>query len=88
MQRLISTRPLLGFLVSASLAWASPAAASAGQASEHIRVDAFGYEAFESKVAVLRQAVVGFDAPDSFAPGPSIQLVRDADGLVVFERRS
>lgn len=60
------------------------AAAPARQASDHIRVDAFGYESFETKVAVLRQAVVGFDAPDSFTPGATVELVRDGDGVAVF----
>jgi hypothetical protein len=86
MQRPRLATSFVRFLLPAFSALGLQSSAGAWQASDHIRVDAFGYEAFEAKVAVLRQAVVGFDAPDSFTPGASIQLVRDSDGAVLFAR--
>lgn len=86
MQRSSSTAQVQRLLVTTAVFVGFQASAAAWQTSDHIRVDAFGYEAFESKVAVLRQAVVGFDAPDSFTPGALVQLVRDSDGAVLLER--
>ncbi|MDP9065678.1 MAG: glycoside hydrolase family 9 protein [Pseudomonadota bacterium] len=42
----------------------------------HILVDQFGYLPDESKVAVIRDPIVGFDAKDRFTPGPRYQLRR------------
>jgi hypothetical protein len=48
-----------------------------GQASDsHVRIDQFGYRGGAEKTVVLRQAVVGWDAPDSFSPGGSVEIRR------------
>ncbi|MEM8713211.1 MAG: cellulase N-terminal Ig-like domain-containing protein, partial [Planctomycetota bacterium] len=83
--RRLATVVRLLFLGLPLLALAFASAANATQASSpHIRIDAFGYEAFESKAAVLRTPVVGFDAPDAFAPGATVLLVDDASNSTVY----
>ena len=67
-----------------SFACSTLGAAPPGPGDPQICVDHFGYEPFAPKIAVLRGAVSGFDAPDSYAPGPVIQLRRCADDAVVF----
>ncbi|MFT7463540.1 MAG: hypothetical protein ACI9EF_001885 [Pseudohongiellaceae bacterium] len=53
------------------------AAELCGQAnSPNVRIDQFGYGPDSQKTVILRQAVVGWDAPDSFAPGASLELRR------------
>lgn len=47
-------------------------------------VDQFGYLPTAQKVAVLRDAVTGYDAADSYTPGASLQVVDVATGSVVF----
>lgn len=61
----------------------SLSASVAAAQSPFVRVDAFGYEPFARKVAVLRDPVVGFDAAASFTPGATIEVVRESDGAVV-----
>jgi endoglucanase len=60
------------------------AAALAQAVDPHLRVDQFGYRPNARKVAVLRAAVTGFDAPAAWVPGPVIEVRRAADGVVVF----
>jgi hypothetical protein len=55
-----------------------PAAAAAVPVNLHILVDQFGYLPDETKVAVIRDPKVGFDAADHFAPGQRYE-VRRAD---------
>jgi endoglucanase len=52
--------------------------------SPHIVVDQFGYRPADRKVAVIRSAIRGYDAPDAFAPGPVYEVRRAGDGQVVF----
>jgi endoglucanase len=48
----------------------------------HILVDQFGYLPDESKIAVIRDPQVGYDASDRFSPGDTYQVRRD-DGQIV-----
>ena len=51
--------------------------------AQHIAVDVFGYPPAGEKIAFLREAVTGFDAPDPYTPGPTIELRRTSDNVVV-----
>jgi endoglucanase len=51
----------------------------------HILVDQFGYRPHDPKVAVIRDPQQGFDKAQTFAPGPSLQVRRASDGVVVME---
>jgi endoglucanase len=72
-------RPLLAVPFAALLA---PAIAQA--VDPHLRVDQFGYRPNATKVAVLRSAVTGFDAPAPYTPGPTIEVRRVGDNVVVW----
>ena len=50
----------------------------------HIRVDPFGYRPDARKVAILREPVAGYDAPDPFTPGAVIELRRTGDDSLAF----
>ncbi|MCR9244210.1 MAG: glycoside hydrolase family 9 protein [bacterium] len=50
----------------------------------HLRVDQFGYRPNARKVAVLRSAVQGFDAPAPYTPGATIEVRRLADQAIVW----
>lgn len=50
----------------------------------HIHVDQFGYLPGEQKVAVLSDPQIGFNAGDSYTPGPHLEVRRAADDTVVF----
>jgi endoglucanase len=50
----------------------------------HILVDQFGYLPEESKVAVIRDPVVGFDRADRFTPGERYQVRRADSGEAAF----
>lgn len=52
--------------------------------SAQIHVDAFGYLPEFRKVAVIADPQDGFNAPESYTAGPTLQLL-DASGGVVFE---
>ncbi|MCA8950908.1 MAG: glycoside hydrolase family 9 protein [Planctomycetes bacterium] len=63
----------------------SAAGTIAAQALDpHLRVDQFGYRPNARKVAVLREAVQGFDAPAPFTPGPIVEVRRVAGSAVVW----
>ena len=49
-----------------------------------ITVDQFGYRSGDSKVAVLRDPVKGYDSLLSYTPGSVINLIDSASGEVVF----
>jgi endoglucanase len=59
-------------------------AAAGAQVDPHVRVDQFGYRPNARKVAVLRAAVTGFDAPAPYAPGAVIEVRRTTDNAVVW----
>jgi endoglucanase len=64
----------------------SGGAASRGvKLDKHILVDQFGYRPADSKVAVIRDPVRGYDAGDRFSPGSIYQVRRADDGAVAFE---
>ncbi len=70
----------------APAAAANPAPATAGDAvplDHHILVDQFGYLPDETKVAVLRDPVVGYDKSDHFTPGPDYEVRSALDGHTV-----
>jgi len=50
----------------------------------HLLVDQFGYRPEDSKVAVIRDPQVGYDAKDHFVPGNKYQLRRAENGETVF----
>jgi endoglucanase len=60
------------------------AASKAVTVDLHLLVDQFGYRPQDSKVAVIRDPKVGFDAAETFLPGSSYQLRRADDGTVVY----
>jgi endoglucanase len=60
------------------------AASLCAQVDPHLRVDQFGYRPNAKKVAVLRSAVTGFDAPAPFVPGAVVEVRRVADGAVAW----
>lgn len=67
------------------LSLASPSLASPQAPSDAaVRVDAFGYHPLSQKVVLLRSAVVGYDAPDGYAPGPLVEIRRSSDDSVAF----
>jgi endoglucanase len=56
---------------------------SAQSVSKYIVVDQFGYLPDETKIAVIRDPVTGYDASESFSPSPLYALV-NASGQQVF----
>lgn len=50
----------------------------------HITVDQFGYRTSDTKVAVIRSPVVGFDTTQTFTPGAVYQVRRASDDGLVF----
>jgi endoglucanase len=50
----------------------------------HLHVDQFGYLPDERKIAVVSDPRKGFNAGDSFTPGPVLEVRQAADGAVVF----
>ncbi len=57
--------------------------ASSAVLSDFIVVDQFGYLPNSEKIAVIRNPMVGFDAPGNFTPGSNYALVDAATGLTV-----
>lgn len=49
----------------------------------HIRVDAFGYRPRATKIAIVRQPVVGYDAPAAYPTPTLLELRRASDQVVV-----
>lgn len=66
----LALRTALGLLIAA-------AAAAQTINNPHIRIDNFGYRPLAKKIAILREPLVGFDAPNAYTPGAVIE-VRDA----------
>jgi endoglucanase len=60
------------------------AVAIPAQVDPHLRVDQFGYRPNAKKMALLRSAVQGFDAPLPFTPGGVIEVRRVSDQAVVW----
>ena len=52
--------------------------------NHHLLVDQFGYRPGDPKVAVIREAQVGYDAIDKFTPGATYRVRSVDDGRVVF----
>jgi hypothetical protein len=50
----------------------------------YLLVDQFGYRPADTKVTVRRTQQMGFDAADGFSRGARFELLRAADGQVVF----
>ena len=61
-----------------------PVTARGAASDAHIRVDQFGYRRYSRKVAVLREPVTGYDAPNPYTPSPVMELRRATDDRVVF----
>ncbi|MEM7657851.1 MAG: glycoside hydrolase family 9 protein [Bacteroidota bacterium] len=70
-------------LFALAISWSITLFAQLGTPSHFIRVDQFGYLPNSSKVAVLADPQVGFDAADSFSPGTTYEVRRMADDAVV-----
>ncbi len=64
-------------LLDVAAVWADP------PSSIHIAVDQFGYRTEAKKVAIIRRAMTGHDAPDAYTPGAQID-VRRIDGSIAF----
>ncbi len=52
--------------------------------NHHLLVDQFGYRPGDPKVAVIREAKVGYDVIDKFTPGKTYRVRSVDDGRVVF----
>lgn len=50
----------------------------------NIHIDQFGYRETAQKIAVISQAQIGFNAPESFTPGATYELKRWDDDVTVF----
>jgi hypothetical protein len=50
----------------------------------HYKVDQFGYLPNEEKVAVISSAQVGFNAPDSYEPGPTLEVYSWPNDILVY----
>lgn len=68
-----------------SLPWDEEIAEPAQARSPYIVVDQFGYLPDAEKIAVLRDPEVGFDAGETFSPGPAYQVVDAQSGMSVLE---
>ncbi len=64
--------------------WASAATLVAQVVDEHIKVDQFGYRPSASKVAIVANPIVGFNAGDSFAPGTNYEIRNAFDGSLAY----
>src|ERR1035437_3431359 len=53
--------------------------------SKYICVDQFGYRPSSTKVAVIRDPQVGWDASESFTPGATYQVIDVSSGKSVFQ---
>jgi len=73
-----------GFCLMMSLMLLLAAPLAAQSSDLHVRVDQFGYHPLASKVAVLREPVIGYDAPAPYTPGALIEVRRAADHSTVF----
>jgi len=62
----------------------TPVALAAPQGDVHIRVDQFGYRPLAQKVAVIRVAQQGYDAPDAFTPSGTYEVHRTTTGSVAY----
>ncbi len=51
----------------------------------HLRVDAFGYRPGDAKVALVREPLVGYDAPSPFTPGDLLEVRREHDRSLAFQ---
>lgn len=61
-----------------------PSVSSLAQVDPHLRVDQFGYRPNARKVAVLRRAEQGFDAPQSYTPGAVVEVRQVGSNSVVW----
>ena len=55
------------------------------QDGKYILVDQFGYQTLSTKVAVIRDPQVGYDANESYSPGVSFSVISVENGAEVFE---
>ena len=62
----------------------SPGMSAQVRFNHHLLVDQFGYRPNDPKVAVVREARVGYDAIDKFTPGSTYRVRNVEDGRVVF----
>jgi len=58
--------------------------ASAQLTSNHIVTDQFGYQSKSTKIAVLRDPQIGFDAAASFIPGKKYAVVNRKSGKTIY----
>src|SRR5271157_887005 len=61
------------------------AAAAPSATTPHICVDQFGYLPTATKIAVIANPQVGFNAGDTYVPGAKLQVRKWDDDSVVFE---
>jgi len=62
----------------------SPGMSGQVRFNHHLLVDQFGYRPADPKVAVIREALSGYDAIDKFTPGAVYEVRSADDGHVVF----
>ncbi len=51
---------------------------------DHFRLDQVGYRPAAKKVAVIVDPQVGYNAPDPYTPGTTLEIRRSSDNLLVF----
>jgi hypothetical protein len=72
------------WLVGLGLSWQIVFAAAPGTFSQRIVVDQFGYAPDMSKVAVISDPQVGFNAAESYAPGGTLEVRTWDSNTVVY----
>lgn len=77
-------RYCINTVIICALGFAGTLDASPKEISKFIMVDQFGYRPADTKIAVLADPQSGFNASDSYQPGPEIQVRRVEDDGVVF----
>ena len=50
----------------------------------HFKIDQIGYRPNDKKIAVISDPQTGYNAPDPYTPGATLELRRESDHVVVF----
>ncbi|MEM7200674.1 MAG: glycoside hydrolase family 9 protein [Planctomycetota bacterium] len=76
---------IASLVMASMLIGALPASRLSAQSLDpHLRVDQLGYTPLAAKVAILREPVIGHDAPAPYTPGSRLEVRRVADGSVAW----
>ena len=50
----------------------------------HFKIDQLGYRPADKKIAVISNPQTGYNAPDPYTPGATLEIRRASDNAVVF----